>query len=525
MLSVAPPTINGDAVAQFTVTANGELTWTSNSSSLDKLDLDPSQIICILPSTDGRTSHLICSLSEDATNAKQPYRLSILRTSKVSDELLQQHALDGGLPSHLQCSPSRRVHVVVSTKSGTGLAFACWEHVVKPLVALMESSERRSGAITFPSAGNEGPLSDAPPPASTLSSYQVLVTESAQSMRQFARARRRNDNKTSGAAEETIVLLSGDGGIVDLLNGADEAAAPGTRNPIIALLPLGTGNALFHSLHRPVYREGPSPLVAGLRTLLRGKAGALPMFKARFSPGSHVVTYADPPESEPDVSSSPTQQQQQQHRQSRHETPVEHLYGAIVASYGFHASLVWESDTPAYRQHGEARFGLVAQELLRESHGYACTMEVRRPGADPDRWERLPRERFGYVLATLASNLERGFVISPDSVPLGDQLRVVHFGDVGGKRTTEIMQAAYRGGAHVGMRWREGDGTGGVGYDEIEGLRVKVLEEEGRWRVVCVDGVIVEVPRGGEMVVEMEAGSAFGILVDPGVAAMKGVVD
>jgi hypothetical protein len=36
-----------------------------------------------------------------------------------------------------------------------------------------------------------------------------------------------------------------------------------------------------------------------------------------------------------------------------------------------------------------------------------------------------------------------------------------------------------------------------VRYEDIEGLKVELLEDEGRWRRVCVDGKIVRVEQGG----------------------------
>jgi len=43
------------------------------------------------------------------------------------------------------------------------------------------------------------------------------------------------------------------------------------------------------------------------------------------------------------------------------------------------------------------------------------------------------------------------------------------------------------------------------------------VEEEERWRKVCVDGTIVEIPRGGYMSVTrgVESDSGFQVLVDP----------
>lgn len=495
--------------------ANGSLEWDSDV----RQQPDEQNIVFILPSARGSTSHLVYSLTEDTSNAEEPYKLSVYRASGIPKQLLERHVLSE-LPPHLQAKPTNRVNVIVSTKSGTGLALKCWDGIVQPLIEAAGLRTAYGSSADSDGRGLGG--GDA--------SYRVLVTDSAQSVRRFARERWGEVDGSQDAAAartETVVLLSGDGGVVDLLNGSDAPTSPSAPRPVIALLPLGTGNALFHSLHKPLYSRdggGPTPLVAGLRTLFRGTAAALPTFRASFSPRSRIVSYADL-EAEPGLPKDAVEGGK--HHEDGEE--VDHLVGAIVASYGFHASIVWESDTPEHRRHGEARFGMVARELLRESHAYAASVEIRRPtkassassttvldGAGP--WERLPRDAFGYVLATLVSNLERGFTISPASAPLSGRLRLVHFGPVGGERTMQVMVAAYNDGAHVGMRWRreerEGGGEDGVGYDEIEGVRVTVREGDARWRKMCIDGTIVEVEEGGWMVVETMGTSGFDVLVD-----------
>jgi hypothetical protein len=158
------------------------------------------------------------------------------------------------------------------------------------------------------------------------------------------------------------------------------------------------------------------------------------------------------------------------------------------------------------------RFGVVAAELLRLSPAYrarveAVTPDGRRiraePGADAD------ADTHSYVLATLVSNLERTFTMSPATRPLDGRLRLVRFGAVPGERAMDILMAAYRDGAHV----EEPE----VGYDEVARIEVTMHDESPRWRKVCVDGTIVEVPVGGEVVVERGGASAFDVLVGAGV--------
>jgi hypothetical protein len=105
-----------------------------------------------------------------------------------------------------------------------------------------------------------------------------------------------------------------------------------------------------------------------------------------------------------------------------------------------------------------------------------------------------------YVLATLVSNLERTFRISPASQPLQPQLRVVHFGPVGGEEAMRVMGLAYQGGKHVDEE--------AVGYEAVRGLRIEFqgLEKEGKWRRICVDGKIVRVEGDGWVEVRLEEG-------------------
>lgn len=124
--------------------------------------------------------------------------------------------------------------------------------------------------------------------------------------------------------------------------------------------------------------------------------------------------------------------------------------------------------------------------------------------------EVINRKEHGYILASLVSNLEKMFTISPASKPLDGQLRVVHFGPLNGEKTMGIMKEAYNNGNHIGIEE--------VGYESIKGLRISFLEEgqDWKWRRCCVDGLIVGVEQGGWMEVQrVEGGSeAVDVVVD-----------
>jgi diacylglycerol kinase family enzyme len=258
---------------------------------------------------------------------------------------------------------------------------------------------------------------------------------------------------------------------------------------VIALFPLGTGNALFHSLHRP--STLPSIYIQGLRTLLRGKPRALPVFRASFSPGARSLSNEG---------------------QTATPLPNGRVYGAVVASYGLHATLVADSDTTEYRKHGDKRFGLVAKDLMYPGdgsapHAYKADVTLFKSG---EKRCVVARKEHGYILATPLSNLERAFTISPSSKPLDGQLRVVHFGAVSGDQTMEVMREAYNTGNHTTLD--------GVSYESIDGLRVDLKDEgeDWKWRRFCIDGLIVGVEENGWMEVQtVEEGSeAVDVLVD-----------
>ncbi|ROT40579.1 TRM-domain-containing protein [Sodiomyces alkalinus F11] len=503
---------------------DGKLNYTTIDDHKEQSSL-PEEIVFVLKSTSPPlTGHserfLVAYLREDSEAPGQPYTLHLIQTDHVPNSLLDSHLISG-LPNHL--SPEHAIHIIVSTKAGTGLALACWETVVRPLLKLLFSS--------IPTGlGDENGDGER---------YHVLTTRSAQSIKQFAKSLCSRRQSATTTHPETIILLSGDGGVIDLLNGREDTdnngnddgdhKSPSTNDPLptIALLPLGTGNALFHSLHKPLYDSSaarttavPSPLVLGLRTLFRGRPAPLPSFDVSFSPGSQLVSYDDADAPSP----------------HRHDSQVSRLTGAIVASYGFHAQLVWESDTPDYRRHGDKRFGMVAADLLRESHAYNARVHIHPASSSslfpsspsplspssPSHEIRItnhqddddddttaadgPPGKFSYVLAAMVSNLERTFTVSPASRPLHPALHLVYFGPVGGERTMEIMKAAYDGGKHVALP--------DVGYEEVSALRVTVLEADARWRKVCIDGTVVEMPHGGQMTVSRMERSLFGVLVD-----------
>jgi diacylglycerol kinase family enzyme len=374
-----------------------------------------------------------------------------------------------------RASPPMHTHitVIISSRSGTGKAPRFFTKVL----------------AKFLNALDLGP-----------EHYRVLTTESEQTIAEYARET--IASFAARGARQTVLLLSGDGGVADIINGVAEKKpwnSADYRAPNIALFPLGTGNALFHSLHPPVQRSiKPTPLHVALKVLTSQEEPVeLPIFSVEFSPGAKLM--------------------KNEGRDAVDLPEGNILYGAVVASYGFHSTLVAESDTAEYRKHGDKRFGMVAATLLGDPHQYRADLTLFKNPKDvvstpPDSplgsmqeadedgnvIDVVPAKEHDYILATMVSRLEKKFVISPASKPHDGKLRLIHLSKRTSGELQEIMGAAYNDGQHIGMS--------GVSYDDIEGLKVDFLEDgeekdanglPGRWTRVCVDGLTIKVEPGG----------------------------
>jgi diacylglycerol kinase family enzyme len=423
--------------------------------------------------------------TKEAVQANNWYRIfqndldrPVVDVSNVPEELLVGFQWNfPNKPDYLSIQTSAtkqeqsNIHVVISTLSGTQEAKARFEKVIKPALSAYWKPNADDDIDHF---------------------YQVHYTQSTKTINELSR-----DiflpNSLAGV-KQTIVLLSGDGGVHDLLNGLGPILTKDRSSyepPAVVLLALGTGNALAHSLGLT------KSSTLGLRKLFQGKRQALPIFEARFSPGARLVS-----------------------DEGRQFTPLtgdrNSILGAVVCSYGFHAALVADSDTVEYRKFGAERFQMAAKELLypsdgSEPHKYRATVSLnlknKTEGMVSEK--RLSSEH-SYVLATLVSRLEKAFTISPSTpTPPDGKLRLVQFGPLKGDEIMQLMQAAYNDGKHVEDER--------VFYSEIIGLRVDFEEPGGddgrRWRRVCVDGTIVAVEEGGWVELSLLEGSLLDIIV------------
>ena len=392
----------------------------------------------------------------EVTNLPQPFIDANVISHYFDRLVLSRSTSEGG-------GSGPNLHVVISTGSGTGEAQEFFDHVVKPAFTA-------SGLQPF--------------------SYYIHTTDSDQSIARFISAvilPRANEG-----ISQTVLLLSGDGGVIDTINVLLSAERTGLYvKPTIGLLPMGTGNALANStgLNRDLTR--------GLRHFFRGQPHPIPTLTATFSPDSEILSdegRKTEPVAPPAAESGK-------------------IYGAVVCSWALHASLVADSDTAEYRKFGSQRFQMAAKELLSPSDGsaphvYQGQITLFKLGEDGcEIRQTLNSQEHGYILATLVSHLEEHFTISPHSKPLDGQLRLVHYGAVHSEEVMRIMGLAFQGGGHVDCE--------AVGYENVEGIRIDFNEGDVRWRRVCVDGRIVRVGESGWVEVRKNKGTnVLDIIVD-----------
>ncbi|MCJ1439705.1 MAG: hypothetical protein MMC23_000186 [Stictis urceolatum] len=409
------------------------------------------------------SEYLLLSVQQAAKDAEAPsatedYSLKINILQTLPDSL-QRYSLPR-LPAHLTL-PREDLHIVISTLSGACEAERFCQSLVQPTLSLLGITNQ---------------------------SYAVHHTNSDHTIADLAKeiwGPRANEGR-----QQTVLLLSGDGGIVDTINGVRVSnPLPEYVKPIVGLIALGTGNAMANSCGLN------SDSTKGLSSFLRGSPRPVPTFEAKFSPGAVLLTHEGSKE-EP---------------LPKNEAGYGNLHGAVVASWGVHASLVADSDTAEYRKYGSDRFGMAARALMAppdgsDPHVYRGEVTLfKADGKGKEHIEHWDRNHHIYFVAVLVSNLEKALTISPKSRPLDGQLRLVHFGELSGTEVMQIFARAFDGGKHVDMD--------AVGYDAIDGMRVDFNESEGHWRRVCIDGKIVKVEGNGWVEVRKEKDSFLHLII------------
>ena len=439
---------------------------TVSNDELTPMGISDTQVIAILPassSTDG-SGHQLLYMSSSGSGSNVHFEFHSLIKDRFSESLLNKSYLSS-IPDHLAApkGPEGKpnIHVVVSIRSGTWEAELFFRNVVQHVLQAVGLSE---------------------------ADYKVHHTSSERSVIEFATGLLL-PVANSGQAQ-TVILLSGDGGMVDITNVLLESEqSPNFVKPCVGLLSLGSGNALANSSGLN------SDKTKGLRSFLKGRPQSLPTFTVKFSPGSELLV-----DEAKGIEALPTDNEG---------TSI--LYGTVVCSWALHAALVADSDTMEYRKHGSERFSMAAKELLfpsdgSKTHHFKGHITItKKEEQGREIVEPLSTEEHSYVLATMVSNLQQTLTISPHSKPLDGQLRLVYVGATTSEEVMHVLQGAFAGGSHIG--------EDSVLYEPIESMRIE-FADDSHWRRVCVDGKIVRVGENGWVSVEREARDILDLIAE-----------
>ncbi|KAJ0415521.1 ATP-NAD kinase-like domain-containing protein [Aspergillus carlsbadensis] len=428
----------------------GDCVECSSPETHTRMKIPIKDILCIVPPHEGHDSgYRLLFFNTDTSSPNTPPNLRRIRLTTVPSKLVPDHLLPN-TPNIYDSTNPIKLHFIISTASGTGTAKLLFSHILQPLLSYLE-----------------------------LDFYEVHETQSSQTITNLCHSLFIPQAEAGNA--QTIVLLSGDGGLCDVIDAFYSTAKNIRAKPNIALFPAGTGNAMASSIGLVVNHK------AALMALLCGKPTPVPVFAATFSQGARYV--------QDGKTQCPTAA----------EIPCRRVHGGVVASWGLHAALVADSDTSEYRKFGAERFRMAANELLypsdgSESHRYRGSVTLFGKNGQ-DQGNTQPEETLGskehmYVLATLVSNLEKDFMISPESKPLDGSLRVIRFGPLPPERAMQVLSLAYQNGQHI----QDSD----VIYRDVEGIRIGFNEPEGSWRRVCIDGRVIMIEEGGWLEVHKE---------------------
>ncbi|KAJ5720268.1 uncharacterized protein N7483_008202 [Penicillium malachiteum] len=416
--------------------AEDVLHCTSHAGAQGNINL--SNIVGVLPTNSPSTHSVLFLIKPEDESEEAAGYLHKIDISSLPPALTQFLVT---VPDYLK--HPEPVQVIVSVASGTQTAQAVFQDLVKPFLTHV---------------GLE---------------YEVHETKSAQTIKELAQSQFL-DRACSGIPQ-TIILLSGDGGLVDLVEVFYESNRSVHTPPQIALVPCGTGNALASSIG---LRTGPA---SGLVALIRGAPTPLPTFAARISPGSQLVI-----------------------DEGRQRVPLgvdahgsyRTLYCAVVVSWALHAALVADSDTTEYRKFGRERFKMAANKLLYPSDGTEphrfqgkITYSTVNGQTGEVSQETTDTNEHMYVVISMVPRLEKNFLISPGTEPLGGQMHLMQWGPMPADEAVRLVVLAYQGGLHVSEKT--------VTYADVEQLRIEFEEESEHWRRVCIDGNIITVEKGG----------------------------
>lgn len=269
--------------------------------------------------------------------------------------------------------------------------------------------------------------------------YAVKSTESSNSIGKIGSSWDEHEDTFS-----SVIFLSGDTSINEFINGL--LKTQGVKPVWILPFPCGTGNSLALSIDINTCADA-------ITKFLTGKSAPLNLYEAQLPTGSYLS-------------------------KGKEKQEIRNLYFLVVLSWGLHAALVADSDSPEMRKLGVERFKHAAKTNIDRAITYQGTTEIMGRQIDGP---------YTYWLLCATKKFEPLFTI----LPLGDvaenSLYMVLVPYMYHNQLMEIMQEVYDGGSHVNDER--------VTYSKVSGsLPLKLLAKSLHNSRLCADGAIILLP-------------------------------
>ncbi|OCL04100.1 hypothetical protein AOQ84DRAFT_126991, partial [Glonium stellatum] len=151
----------------------------------------------------------------------KPPKICSVHASELPADFLNDYGVNHNEePAQFPSGQPPNTHVIISTHSGTHLAAAFYAQAVQPVLSHLGLREHEDYSLHHTTSATT--ITD-------LTTHTLLP-------------------RANAGIQQHLILLAGDGGTIDALNALLSAPlSPAYAAPSLTLLPLGTGNALFHS--------------------------------------------------------------------------------------------------------------------------------------------------------------------------------------------------------------------------------------------------------------------------------------
>ncbi|KAF5098754.1 hypothetical protein D0Z00_001913 [Geotrichum galactomycetum] len=434
---------------------------------------------------------------------------------------------------------SRRVLIINSLTSGLNQSTRVYERVVQPVLAGLGVNHE------YVPTRNAHTIADTAAALAAERDYLVIIFGGDTSLSEFVNALppdsgNRSNNRSGSSSSsssnrvrrgriELVLVPTGTG------NAISASSIGGGKNAIAKTLATLFNSAVSETttpaLQTSAVAEAGKPTASQNEDVILATVTAtpaeptfvpLPTFRVDFPPGSYVAAAGTTNAADAAAVAAAT---------SPHRLE---LYSVVVVSWALHAALVADSDLPEYRALGVARFRKAAEINLARAQRYAgkialLPLSSAKSGQCTSSGSiKLSGDAstHSYVLFTLVSQVEQGYLISPsthygaaDDDGSGTKRPSLHFlripftlpNNANNAELARLVILPYQAGAHVtdpnvdyiavnpSSLGGTGD-SGDAGHDDdddnngdgVAGV-ITAASGEGpqRW---CVDGQIVVVP-------------------------------